>query len=328
MRLAPLVAVAVAGAAAVVPLRAQVPAVPAPDRVQYGVTQSADTVTVGDPFRVVVRVRAPLGSQVEFPAGPDTTGPVQLLDSPSPVTQQDPQAVDQSATYRVAAWDVGMLGITIGELVVRAPGGEQRIVLPAESVYVRSVLPADSAERTPKPVRPVFAEPGIPWWVWALAALALASLLFGIWWWYRRRRVPVLVAPEDAYARAREEFDRVDRLGLVEVGERGRHVALVVEILRDYLQARYPDARLSHTSTELLLAMRGREAMPQERLGALLAESDLVKFARRTVSTDRARQLALEARALVDAVEQGIRRAEAAEAAALQQRAAAKGKAA
>lgn len=327
MRALTLAAAVVAVTATPRSAHAQAPA-PAPDRVQYGVTQSADTVTVGDPFRVVVRVRAPIGSQIEFPPGPDTTGAVQLLDPPSPVTQQDPAAVDQSATYRVAAWDVGMLPIAIGELVVRGPSGEQRITLPAESIHVRSVLPADSAQRTPKPVRPVFGEPGLPWWVWALVALAVALLLFGIWWWYRRRPVSVTVAPEDAYARAQAEFERVDALGLVEVGERGRYVALVVEVLRDYLQARFPDARLSHTSTELLLATRGRETIPQERLGALLAEGDLVKFARRTVSPDRARQLALESRAIVDAVEQAIRRIEAAEAAAREQRAASKGRAA
>ncbi|MBA3889283.1 MAG: hypothetical protein H0X64_02025 [Gemmatimonadaceae bacterium] len=318
-------------ATALAPQLAGAQATPAPDRVQYGVTQSADTVTVGDPFRIVVRVRAPLGTVIEFPAGPDTTGAVQLLDPPAPATQQDPQAVDQAATYRVAAWDVGTLPIAIGELIVRGPGGEQRITLPAESVHVRSVLPADSTERAPRPVRPVFGEAGIPWWVWALVALAIALALYALWRWYRRRRRPVAVAPEDAYARAQAEFERVDQLGLVEVGERGRHVALVVEVLRDYLQARYPDARLSHTSTELLLAMRGRDTIPSERLGALLAESDLVKFARRTVSTERARQLGLEARAIVEAVEQAVQRAEAAEAteaAERQQRAAAAGKAA
>lgn len=321
-------AVAALIAVALAPHVARAQAAPTPDRVQYGVTQSADTVTVGDAFRVVVRVRAPLGSVIEFPAGPDTTGAVQLLDPASPVSQQDPQAVDQVATYRVAAWDVGTLPITVGELIVRGPGGDQRITLPAESVHVRSVLPADSTERMPKPVRPVFGEPGIPWWVWALLALAIALALYALWWWYRRRRRPPIVTPEDAYARAASEFDRVDQLGLVEVGERGRYVALVVEVLRDYLQARHPDARLSHTSTELLMAVRGRNTIPSERLGALLAESDLVKFARRTVSTDRARQLGLESRAIVDVVEQAVRRLEAAEAAARQQRTAAAGKAA
>lgn len=289
------------------------PAAPA-TRIQYGVTQSADTVTVGDPFRIVLRVRAPLGSVIEFPAGPDTTGPVQLLDPPRPVAADDRTAVDQSMTFRVAAWDVGTLPVALGELVVRSPAGSQRVTVPTESVHVRSVLPADSAQRVPRPVRPVFEAPRLPSWLWAvLAALALLVAL-GLWWWWRRRRrrPPVVVAPEDAFARARAEFERVERLGLVEVGERGRHVALMIEVLRDYLHARHPDARLSHTSTELLLALRGRESIPGERLGAVLAEGDLVKFARRAVSAERARQLGAESRAIVDTVEEAVRRAHAA----------------
>lgn len=288
---------------------------PVTDRVQYGITQSADTVTVGDPFRVVVRVRAPLGSVIEFPAGPDTSGPVQLLDPATPVARQDPRAVDQSATYRVAAWDVGTLPIVVGDLVIRGPGGVQRVTVPQESVHVRSVLPADSTERVPKPVRPIFGERATPWWVWALVGLAVLLLLIGIWWWLRRRRRPPGIAPEDAYARAQAEFARVDQLGLIEVGERGRYVALVVEIMRDYLSARHPDARMSHTSTELLLALRGRNSIPAERLGAVLAETDLVKFARRTVSPDRARQIAADARSVVETVESAVRRAAAEQAA-------------
>ena len=289
-------------------------------RVQYGVTQSADTVTVGDPFRLVVRVRAPLGSVIEFPAGPDSTGPVQMLDPAASAASADRAAVDQTAAYRMAAWDVGTLPIALGELVVRSPAGVQRVVVPVESVHVRSVLPADSSQRVPKPVRPIFETRGFPSWIWLLLAAAVLLLLLGYWWWRRRRRPSPAAAGEDAFARAQAEFERVERLGLIEVGERGRYVALVVEVLRDYLEARHPDARLSHTSTELLLALRGRENIPSERLGAVLAESDLVKFARRPVSPDRARQLGSETRAIVQAVEEAVRRALAAEAAAQRER--------
>ena len=300
---------------------------PAADRVQYGVTQSADTVTVGDPFRIVVRVRAPLGAAIEFPAGPDTTGPVQRLDPPVAAATPDPGAVDQSVTFRVAAWDVGTVPIALGELVVRTPMGMRRITIPAESIHVRSVLPADSAQRVPKPVRPVFGTAApFPWWWLLLAALAVGSLV--AWWWHRRRRrQPGPANPEDAYAHAMSEFARIDQLGLIDVGERGRHVALVVDVVRDYLQARHADARLSHTSTELLLALRGRPSIPAERLGAILAEGDLVKFARRAVSSERARQLGADARSVVESVEQALRRA-AAEAEAARARAAGQEKAA
>lgn len=304
-------------------------AAPPAERVEYGVTRSADTVTVGDPFRVALRVRAPLGSRIEFPPGPDTTGAVQLLDPPAPHDNRDPGAVDQTVTYRVAAWDVEQQPVPLGELVVRTPAGIQRIAVPPESIYVRSVLPADSAQRVPKPVRDIFAPPATPAWLWWLLAAAAVVALLLLWWWWRRRRTPAPAPPVDAFARAQQEFERIERLALVDAGERGRHVALMVEVLRDYLEARFPDARLSHTSTELLLALRGRPVVPAERLGAVLAEADLVKFARRSVSAERARQLGAEARQVVQVVEEAVQRAAAAaEAAEREREARARGKAA
>ena len=292
---------------------AQSPAGPPVERVSIGIASSADTVTVGDPFRIGVRVRAPLGSTIEFPQGPDSTAAVQLLDAMTPVAASSPGAVEQTATYRVAAWDVDSQRVVLGELVVRTPRGVERYTL-VDTVFVRSVLPADSSLHVPKPVRPIFDVEAPPSWLWLLIALAVAALLFLLWWWWRRRRRAQGTPSVDAYARATEEFARIERLGLIEAGERGRYVALVVEVLRDYLEARYADARLSHTSTELLIALRGRPTVPHERLGAVLAESDLIKFARRTVSAERARQLGAEARAVVDATEESLRRAAAAEA--------------
>jgi hypothetical protein len=73
----------------------------------------------------------------------------------------------------------------------------------------------------------------------------------------------------------------------------------MVEVLRDYLAARYAKAPLSLTSTELLAAMRGERAVPNDRLVRALNEADLIKFAKRPVSNERARELGREARAIV-----------------------------
>src|SRR4029077_18027233 len=98
---------------------------------------------------------------------------------------------------------------------------------------------------------------------------------------FRRRRKPppAIGIPVDPYERAEQEFARVEKLGLVEAGERGRYVALMVEVLRDYLAARYPSANLALTSTELVAVLRGERAIPYERVRRLLEEADLVKFA-------------------------------------------------
>ena len=140
----------------------------------------------------------------------------------------------------------------------------------------------------------------IPWWFWALLAAAIA-LLVGLWWWWRRRRraQPVAV-PVDPYVRAQRDFQRIDTLGLVEAGERSRYVALVVDVLRDYIADRFTNAPLALTSTELLTATRDTRTLPHDRLMRILNEADLVKFAKRPVSADRARDMAHEARALVE----------------------------
>jgi hypothetical protein len=137
-----------------------------------------------------------------------------------------------------------------------------------------------------------------------------------LWWWWRRRRRPKMVLEQDAYERAVAEFARIDALGLVEAGERGRYVALSIEVLRDYLAARYSQAALSLTSTELTRSVRELPNVPGDRLTRLLTEADLIKFARRPVSGDRAREIGRDARAIVDAEHQASQPAPAQQAAA------------
>jgi hypothetical protein len=229
MRHARLIATTILTASTLAPLAAQHAAAQAPagdaDRVRYGAKLSADTVRIGDPFTLAVRVRTPPGGTIEFPAGPDSTAAVQLLDPRTVRTVADSGAVDQTATYRLAAWDVGRQPITLGDIIVRAAGGERRIPVGAPSVFVQSVLPPDSSLRVPKPARPLIDQSVPRWWLWALLAAAVALLLLALWWWLRRHRRAAPVPVEDPLARAEREFTRVEALRLIEAGERGRHVA-------------------------------------------------------------------------------------------------------
>lgn len=279
--------------------------------VQMGIAVRPDTLTVGDPFTVTVRVRVPQGATVAFPIRPDTAGPVELLDPMRLAASAD--SAERSAVYRMAAWDVGdSVRIAFAPVVVRLAGGERAVPIGDLRVVVQSVLPADSAQRVPKPPRPPFDIVQSLWWLWVL--IGLAALLIGwlLWRWLRRRRPtgPQLVV--DPYAFAEREFERVEQLGLIEAGERGRYVALVVEVLRDYLARRSPEATAALTSTELLHALRRDGRVPAERLAPMLAEADLVKFAQRPVSAERARAIGVEARAIVNDVHRAYAASEAA----------------
>jgi hypothetical protein len=296
-RWARLATLALAVAAGSAPAAAQSPGAPA---VQLGVTIEPDTVTVGDAFTVRVRIRAPRGSVIAFPAAPDTSAPVQALDPRVVRASPDTAAVDQTATYRLVAWDVGALPLGLADVVVRVGAAERPVTLATERVHVRSVLPADSAARVPKPARDLLSQER-PWWLRWWWAIALAALLLGllVWWWMRRRRRLAALRPQvDPFEQAERDFARVEALGLVEAGERGRFVALMVEVLRDYLARELPPASTSLTSSELLAATTALRSVPRDRLAALLGESDLIKFARRNVAPERARELGREAQAI------------------------------
>lgn len=269
--------------------------------VKAGVTLSRDSVRIGDPFRVTVGIRAPVGATIEFPRALDSTATVQSLDPVSVRTSADTTAVEQYADYRVAAWDIGSQPIRLDYAIVRLNGQERRIPLTGNAVFVRSVLPQDSAQRVPKPPRALFESSSFPWWIWALITAAALALGWLLWWWFRRRRKLAPVAIVDPYERAVAEFDRIEALNLIEAGERARYVTLQVEVMRDYLAARYAQVSLALTSTELSRTIRELPYVPQDRVTRLLTEADLIKFARRPVSGDRARDIGREVRAIVDA---------------------------
>ncbi|HEY5218189.1 MAG TPA: hypothetical protein VIJ16_00195 [Gemmatimonadaceae bacterium] len=255
-----------------------------------------ETVTVGQPFVARVHVLAPAGASIVFPDGPDSLASVQLLDPRALANGRVTNSVDLTATYRLAAWDVGTLRLALPDVIVHFGTTAQRVPLGTLTVFVKSVLPVDTALREPKPARDLLVGWAIPWWI--LAVLGIIAFL--IWLaWRRQRTAPPQRAQVTPFERAEREFTRVAALGLVEAGERGRYVALVVEVLRDYLNERFALASLALTSDELVAELRGAPSIPLDRLARLLHDVDFVKFARRPLSTEQALVLGREARGIV-----------------------------
>ncbi len=269
---------------------------------QQGVTLAPDSVTVGDPFRVALRIRAPRGAIIEFPAAPDSSGAVEPLDPVVVQPSSDSIAVDQTATYRMAAWDVGTFPIRFSDVLITEDGRTRRVVVgSATSVTVVSVLPADSAQRVPKPPRGVFA-PDIPLWWWLLIAAAVCAIALLIWRSLRRTHRTGAAIAVDPYAEAMKEFARLDAMGFAEAGEHGHYAAMCADVLRTYLSRVLPAALVSHTSAELIAALRGDRLTPLTRLHRVLHDVDLVKFAGEQLPAERALGIAAECKGVVDAV--------------------------
>jgi hypothetical protein len=281
----------------------QAAAVPgAPPVVTWSV--KPESVTVAEPFTVTVEVRAPREVAVAFPAGPDSSQMVEAVDPPVVAAEDQGAGMTvRRATYRLMAWETGPLAIPIAPVTVGAGAAAQTVPL-RPSIFVRSVLPADSALRVPRPALDILAADSRVWLWWTLGSLVLGLLAF-LFYRYRKRRKPA--PPPSALAAAQESLQRIDALGLLEAGEPSRYVRLCVDVLRDYLSARVAKASRAHTTGELVGALRGR-ALPVERVAALLADADQVQFARRSVSAARAKEMAAEVRAVLAASDEAFAR--------------------
>ncbi len=288
-----------------------------PIAVQAGTVLDHDSVTVGEVVRLTVRVRAPRGATVNFPTAVDSLGTVQALEPPVVRNGSDTSATDRIAVYRLAAWDVGLQPVRLGDVLVQTDAGERRVVLSLPSLFVRSVLPADTALRVPKPARPLLVSPpAAPWWYWLIAAAAAFIVGLAIWLW-RQRRGRELALVGYPYADAEAAFARVEALKLVEAGEPGRHAALMADVSRRYLAQSLEPASLALTSRELLEVLRGAPTVSYDALHSLLTEVDGVKFAAASIAGERARALGETARLIVrEEHERAVARAAAAAAAA------------
>ena len=284
-------------------LQAVAPQAPAQSElpVQMGFRVSPDTVLVGQPFTLFVKVLAPKDVRFEFPSGPDTTmqngvRPIELRGEKI-VTILGDTAV---ALYHLVAWDVGLQPLRLPDVRVSFQGQERHPALGGASVFVKSVLPADTSLRVPKPARPLIVLPVFNWlrWLTLLAALIAIALAWWAWRRYRNRPKP----PIDPYVRAQQEFAKVEARRLIESGEPEEHVAAMVDVAREYLAARVPGVRRSDTTTELLRTMQPRSGIEDE-LPRLLALADMVKFARAEVVDQEAREAAAKVRSIVDHVE-------------------------
>jgi hypothetical protein len=282
-----------------------------PPPIEIGARIEPDTVTIGQPFRVTVRVRAPQGARIEFPPGPDSAGPVEALDTRTVTDGADSTATEATAIYRLAAWDVGAQPIGIPDITVRIGTETHPVSLGDRSVFVRKLTPPDSARRVPRPARPILAAPR-PWWWWAGPAAVVLAVLLLIWWLARLRRRRAPPPPVNALSVAERELGRVDKMGLIEAGERGRYIALTAEVVRDYLARRIPDANVSLTTGEVLAVLRDDARVPIERLRSVLTESDAVKFSGHGVSRDRALEVGRDARAVIAAIDGATDRTRAA----------------
>ncbi len=249
---------------------------------------SPEAPAIGEPINIEIRVRAPSGTLLRFPTLPDTGTRIEPLDPRSIQDASTASGVDQTATYRVIAWDTGSVTLAFGDVTLEREGRVTRYPVRAAALRIRSVLPPDTASRRPRDARAPLDEPTMPW-RWLVAAVVVAALaLVGM---RRARRALAARGPMDPgpLIRARAAFAHLQQLDLAEAGEPGRHLLAHIAVLRRYLGERWPALPPSLTSQEVASQLAGVEfpLLPERLLGVLVA-AESVAYAAAPISRDAA----------------------------------------
>ncbi len=261
------------------------------------VTRSADTVNVGDPFTVQIRVRAPKVATIRFPDVPASADAVEPID-PRAVEDGAPgDMLDRTATYRFVAWDVGSRGPVFEPIIITVAGQSRTVAVVVPPVFVQSLLPADTTDHEPRDARAPVPLPGRLWQFILLGTIALVGTFMYWRHWRRQRRERVAATATDPWQDARDAWQALDALKLDEAGEPGRHVIAHVDVLRHYLARRFPPIALTLNAGEATSALTDLDLpVPVPRVAELLARDSELRFAQAVIAPDEAAALAAEAR--------------------------------
>jgi hypothetical protein len=261
-------------------------------RVDISVHTTPDSLTVGDPLTLEVRVEAPAGYEVTLsPGAPSHVKKADVkgfqLEEPEPVTEADAYAT-WIGRYTLSVFDVGEVTLPPWPIQVRADTQVAIVHTDSIRLFVYSVLDdsLDAADlQDIKPQRQI----DVPLPAWVLpAAIAFLLLLIAIWW-ARRRRQPTepmlpLAPSRPAHEVALAELRKLESLRLPYDGRIKEHYVRLSEILRTYLEdARaFQVAALEETTYEIVRELEEKQYTPGvvDEVAAMCEEADLVKFAR------------------------------------------------
>jgi hypothetical protein len=240
---------------------------------------------------------------------------------------EDRQAADGRTTREwqidVMPWELGDLQVAPIAVTFTVFGRAGQLETNAVPLKILGVLGDNGGADDPSVVRGLALPAGLTmrdWrWIWlATAAAAAAGVAATALWLHRRRRRRALrlfggaIAPprriDMTGERALERLLAIERSGVLDRdAERKTGYAAMVEVIREYLAARYRLATLDLTSSELLGQLgKHAPAGEVELVADWLDGCDLVKYGGRRATPAEAGKTLDDARALIVATTAAI----------------------
>ena len=255
-----------------------------------GLTLAVDRqeIAIDGRIRLSLELTMPADRLAALPDLPDRFGTFAVVAQSPAESSSEGGTVRLRRHYELEPEGVGPLTVPPLVVAVRAPGASsdaREIRTDPVAITVTSVVPEGVDYTEPKDIAPPLSlpRPGLPLEAWALLGIAVAAIAAAVYLWRRRRRRTVAVRPRPAHLVALAELDRLRQAGLEDAGQVDAFYVRLSTILRRYLGWRFGLRALMQTTEEFVAGLPAAErglAPYRPVLGALLANFDLVKFAR------------------------------------------------
>jgi hypothetical protein len=266
------------------PLYAQIPDTMS-SPVKFSITAPTDTFTIGDEVIVKIQTVYPNHIKITPPSGQLADTAFGLKKGPLVESKPDGSNINDTYTFILTPFAIGELATPAFDFFwYDSSGKPHQIAAPQRTIYVKSLLPADTAGVD---IKDIVGPKSLPvrWRPYAIAAVIILALI-AIWHFFFRKKLSQMeipaAPPEPPFDIAIRELALLKDMDLPGKGKIKQFYIGLSEILRRYIEGRFDIKAVEATTYELKRLLKHPELTKDQIQTILdfLSRSDLVKFAK------------------------------------------------
>jgi hypothetical protein len=249
-------------------------------------------ILIGDQVNVELTMTAPAGSQVQWPLLTDTLAEfVQIVrKSGIDTVSSDKQKFTLKQNLTITSFDSGSYVIKpiIFKYIFKGDTTQHSSATLPQHLDVQTIKTDQSADI--KPIKPPLKAPVtfreiLPWILLVLGVAGAAVFIY----YYLTRKKKVVAVPVSRlkttippYEAAMEALETLKQKKLWQSGRVKDYYSELTEIVREYIELRYPVRAMEMTTAEIQAALKQTEisSSSRDKLDRILVLADLVKFAK------------------------------------------------
>ncbi len=253
--------------------------------IRFDITVPQDSLTIGDDIIIHIKADYPSNIKVTPPSGQIPDEVFVLKSGPEVKSKTRKGRKYDDYTYVLTAFTTGVLEIPSFEFFWYDSLGNQNVVsAPTKSIYIKSVLPADTSGLD---IKDIIGPKALPKrrWPYILIGILITVIIIVVYLLHKRKmktiempKVPI----EPPYDIAIRELTILKEKDLPGKGKIKLYYIELSDIIRRYIDGRFNIDAVEATTYELKKVLRHPE-LPKEKISdalSFLTRADMVKFAK------------------------------------------------